>query len=70
MPYTQTQLDALKAAYAMGVTRVSFEGKSLDFASSADLLKAINTIQADLNGQAGIVSKRQVRIYATKGLGF
>ena len=44
MPWTQTELDALKRAYASGTLRVSYDGKTVEYGSADDLLKRIRTI--------------------------
>ncbi len=36
--WTETELSALRRAYASGTTRVSYDGKSLDYGSAEDLL--------------------------------
>lgn len=38
MPRADAELDALKKAYAAGTLRVSFEGRSVEYGSAADLL--------------------------------
>ena len=53
MAYSQAQLDAIKAAYASGVTRVSYDGKTTEYRSLAEMREIIATIEADLAAQAG-----------------
>ena len=48
MPWTQSELDALKKAYAAGTLRVSFEGRSVEYGSAADLLSRIRIIEAEM----------------------
>ena len=36
--WTETELSALRRAYASGTTRVSYDGKSVDYGSAEDLL--------------------------------
>ena len=50
MTWTQTELDALKHAYASGTLRVSFEGRSVEYGSAADLLARIQTIERAIAG--------------------
>jgi len=55
MAWTQAELDALRKAYAAGVLRVSYEGRSVEYGSAADLLsriRLIETEQARASGQA------------------
>ena len=48
MAWTQSELDALKAAYASGTLRVSYDGKSVEYGSEADLIKRIRTIEREI----------------------
>ena len=48
MTWTITELDALKRAYASGTLRVSYDGKSVEYGSAADLLSRIRTIERDM----------------------
>ena len=48
MSWTQAELDALKAAYASGTLRVSYDGRSIEYASEADLLRRIRTVEREL----------------------
>lgn len=50
MPFTQTELDALKSAYASGTTRVSYEGRTVEYDSGAALLARIKVMEAELAG--------------------
>ncbi|OLS45963.1 hypothetical protein BV509_17445 [Rhodovulum sulfidophilum] len=57
MAHTQDELDALKAAFARGVTRVRFNGEEVQYDSATALLKRIRIIEADLAGHgAGGIS--------------
>lgn len=47
MSWTQAELEALRKAYAAGVLRVSYEGRSVEYGSAADLLSRIRLIDAD-----------------------
>ena len=47
----QSQLDALREAYYSGATRVSYESKSVDYRSLAEMRELI----ASLENQLGIV---------------
>lgn len=56
------------STWAGGVKRVSFEGRSVDYASVDEMLKLI----AWIDGQIGLASPantpiRQIRIYSSKG---
>lgn len=62
MAWTQTELDALKAAYASGTLRVSYEGKMIEYGSEADLLRRIRVIEGEIASTAG--KKKPVAGYA------
>ena len=49
MAFTQALLDALKLAYASGTTRVTYEGKTVEYASAKDLMQRISFIERELN---------------------
>ena len=51
--FTQAQLDAIKRAYASGVTEVSYDGKTTKYRSLNEMRQIIATIQADLASQTG-----------------
>lgn len=53
MSWTDAELAALKRAYASGTTRVSYEGKTVEYDDGDALLKRIQTIEADMNSRAG-----------------
>jgi len=48
--WTQTELDALKAAYAAGTLRVSYDGRSVDYGSAEDLMIRIRAIEREIAG--------------------
>ncbi|MBL6934113.1 MAG: hypothetical protein ISR48_01750 [Alphaproteobacteria bacterium] len=45
MTWTQTELDALKAAYASGTLRVSYDGRTVEYGSEADLIRRIRVVE-------------------------
>ncbi|MCG5241876.1 phage head-tail joining protein [Azospirillum doebereinerae] len=53
MAYTQTQLDALDAAIASGALRVTYDGKTVEYRSTADLIRARALVLAELGRQTG-----------------
>lgn len=53
MAWTQGELDALKAAYARGTLRVSYEGKTVEYGSQDDLIRRIRTIEREVAAEAG-----------------
>ena len=47
MSWSQVELDALRKAYASGTLRVSYDGRSVEYGSEADLLRRIRTIESE-----------------------
>lgn len=45
MSYSQAQLDALRAAAASGTTRVTYDGKTVEYRSLAELLQMIRVVE-------------------------
>ena len=52
MSWTQSELDALKRAYASGTLRVSYDGKTVEYGAAADLLSRIRTIEREIAGES------------------
>jgi len=48
--WTETELAALKRAYASGTLRVSYDGKTVEYGSADDLLGRIRTIERATTG--------------------
>jgi len=53
MAYTQGELDALKSAFAQGVLRFSYEGKTVEYGSAPDMLRRIRVIEGELASAGG-----------------
>ena len=53
MPWSLSELEALRKAYASGTLRVSFEGRSVEYGSASDLLSRIRTIEAEMQSRSG-----------------
>ncbi len=53
MAWTQVELDALKAAYARGTLRVTYDGKTVEYGSEADLIRRIRTIEREMAAESG-----------------
>ena len=60
----QTQLDELKAAYRSGALRISYDGKSVEYRTSAEMQAAIASIEAEI---AGAVPVRSIVVRSDKG---
>lgn len=67
MSWTQAELDALKAAYASGTLRVTYEGRTVEYGSEADLKRRIETIQSAIAATEG--KPRPIAGYAGFGRG-
>jgi hypothetical protein len=53
MAWSHAELDALKAAYARGTLRVSYDGKTVEYGFEADLMRRIHTIERAMATEAG-----------------
>jgi hypothetical protein len=53
----QGQLAAIQNAYATGVRRVQYEGKSTDFGSPSEMREAMAAIENQINGTTGANNK-------------
>lgn len=49
--YTEDHLRILQEALASGITRVTYEGKTVDYDTLDGLQKRINTVRAQLAGK-------------------
>lgn len=58
MAFTTTQLAALEAAIASGQLEVSYEGKTVKYRSTDDVIKAYNFVKQKLEAQGDLVSSR------------
>lgn len=68
MTYTTAQRDALRQAIASGVLRISYEGKSVEYRSMAELKSALSEVEAGLAKDGGKAQTRRIRIYSQKDL--
>ncbi|WP_210879796.1 phage head-tail joining protein [Roseovarius autotrophicus] len=60
--------DALSAQRASGVARVSYDGKTVDYRSVAEIDRALEALDREIAVLEGRRIVRQVRITTTKGL--
>lgn len=60
--------EALSASRASGVARVSYDGKTVDYRSLAEIERAIEMLDREIAAADGRPIVRQVRVIATKGL--
>ncbi len=66
--YTAEHLKALREALASGEHRVTYDGKSIEYRSVADLKTAIAEVEATLARDGGRTKSRQIRITTAKSL--
>jgi hypothetical protein len=67
MAWTGAELDALKRAYASGTLRVSYDGKTVEYGSEADLIRRIRTIEGEMAVLAGKPKPRRSLASFRKG---
>lgn len=46
--FTDAELSALRRAYATGTLRVTYDGKTVEYGSGADLLARIRVIESEM----------------------
>ncbi len=66
--YTPEHLQALRAALASGEHRVTFEGKSIEYRSVADLKTAIAEVESSIARESGSTKTRQIHVSTVKAL--
>jgi hypothetical protein len=60
--------EALTSQRASGVARVSYDGKTVDYRSVAEIDRAIEALDREIAAAEGRKLIRHVRVTATKGL--
>ena len=60
--------DALSAQRSSGVARVSYDGKTVDYRSVAEIDRAIEALDREIASVEGRRIVRQVRVTTSKGL--
>ncbi len=48
MVWSQTELDALRSAFAAGTLRVTYDGRTVEYGDADDLLKRIRVIEHEM----------------------
>jgi hypothetical protein len=64
----RTRRETLAAQRASGVARVSYDGKTVEYRSLAEIDRAIEALDRDIAAAEGRKIIRQVRVITTKGL--
>lgn len=65
MAFTQADLNAVERMIATGTLKLDYDGKRLEYRSMDELLKARNTILADLNRQTGNSNRHSMAVINT-----
>jgi hypothetical protein len=65
--WTETELAALRRAYASGTLRVSYDGRSVEYGSAEDLLRRIRLIESELAAASGKPKPRRSFASFSKG---
>ena len=63
-----TRRDALMAARSSGVARVSYDGKTVEYRSVAEIDRALDALDREIAAAEGRRIVRQLRVTTTKGL--
>jgi hypothetical protein len=64
----RTRRDALTARRSLGVARVSYDGKTVDYRSLAEIDRAIEALDREIATAEGRRIVRHLRVTTTKGL--
>jgi hypothetical protein len=64
----KSRREALAASRSSGVARVSYDGKTVDYRSLAEIDRAIEVLDRDIANAEGRKIIRQVRVITSKGL--
>ena len=64
----RTHRDALSAQRSSGVARVSYDGKTVEYRSVAEIDRAIEALDREIAGLEGRRIVRHVRVTTAKGL--
>ena len=67
-PELRTRREALTAQRASGVARVSYDGKSVDYRSVAEIDRGIEALDREIAAAEGRRVVRQIRVTTAKGL--
>ena len=67
MVWSETELDALRSAFAAGTLRVTYDGRTVEFGDANDLLKRIRIIERELASAAGSAKPSRSLASFTKG---
>jgi hypothetical protein len=64
----KSRRETLSASRASGVARVSYDGRTVDYRSMAEIDRAIEALDREIAAAEGRPIVRQVRVTTSKGL--
>ena len=64
----KTRREALAAQRSSGIARVSYDGKTVDYRSVAEIDRAIEALDREIAAAEGRRIVRQIRVTTAKGL--
>ena len=67
MTWSQAELAALRKAYVAGTLRVSYDGRSVEYGSEADLIRRIRTIESEMAAAEGRPKRKRSFAIFRKG---
>jgi hypothetical protein len=67
MVWSQSELDALRSAFAAGTLRVTYDGRTVEYGDANDLLKRIRIIEREMTAEAGGAKPSRSLAAFTKG---
>ena len=67
MAWSQSELDALRSAFAAGTLRVTYDGRTVEYGDANDLLKRIRIIEREIAAEADGAKPSRSLASFTKG---
>lgn len=66
--FNQGMIDALKKAYGSGTLRLTYEGKTIEYRSLAEMERSINSMQREVDNANGVRRSQQVHMKTRRGI--
>jgi hypothetical protein len=67
MPYTESQVQALRDSLSSGVLKVKYEGREITYRSLDEIRQVLAQAEAEVARDNGTPPVRHIRISTTKG---
>ena len=67
MPYTESQVQALRDSLSSGVLKVKYEGREITYRSLDEIRQVLAQAEAEVARNNGTPPVRHIRISTTKG---